>query len=499
MTIDLSGVGENATDRNRRQVFGAGSRVSSGERDMGQVVIIGGGPAGYEAALVASQLGADVTVIEADGAGGACVLFDCVPSKTFIASSDVVTAFHHGGNLGVRVAGPDAVTLDGPAVHARVKRLALAQSADIAAKLSKAGVRLIAGRARMGADSLGHLHQVIVEPDGEEAFEIRASTVLVATGATPRILSDAAHDGRRILTWRDVYDLPGLPEKLIVVGSGVTGAEFASAYLAAGVDVTLVSSRDRVMPHEDPDAATVVERVFRSRGMNILANSRAEAARAVDGGAVVELAGGARVEGSHVLMAVGSVANTQALGLDEYGVAVNPQGHVIVDRVSRTNVPGVYAAGDCTGVLPLASVAAMQGRIAMWHALGEAVSPLRLKTVAANVFTDPELASVGVTQNDMDSGRVPARSVLLALSGNARAKMADIEDGFVKLFCRPASGQVIGGVVVAPRASELIAPIALAVENHLTVDQLAHTITIYPSLSGSIAEAGRQLMRHEFE
>ena len=135
----------------------------------------------------------------------------------------------------------------------------------------------------------------------------------------------------------------------------------------------------------------------------------------------------------------------------------------------------------------------------MWHALGEAVAPLRLKTVAANVFTDPELATVGVSQSDVDSGRVPARSVMLPLAGNARAKMADVTDGFVKLFCRPASGLVIGGVVVAPKASELILPIALAVENHLTVDQLAHTITIYPSLSGSIAEAARQLMQHEFE
>jgi dihydrolipoamide dehydrogenase len=466
---------------------------------MGQVVIIGGGPAGYEAALVAAQLGAEVTVIEADGAGGACVLFDCVPSKTFIASSDVVTAFHHGGNLGVRVAGPDAVALDGAAVHARVKRLALAQSADVAAKLVKAGVSLVTGRARLGADSLGHLHQVMIEPVDGQAYEVRASTVLIATGATPRILRSAAPDGQRILTWRDVYDLPALPEKLIVVGSGVTGAEFASAYLAAGVDVTLVSSRDRVMPHEDPDAATAIESVFRGRGMRILANSRAASAMAVNGAAVVELADGSTVEGSHVLMAVGSVPNTEGLGLSEYGVAVNAGGFVSVDRVSRTNVPGVYAAGDCTGVLALASVAAMQGRIAMWHALGEAVTPLRLKTVAANVFTDPELASVGVTQNDMDSGRIPARSVLLPLSGNARAKMADIESGFVKLFCRPASGLVVGGVVVAPKASELILPIALAVENHVTVDQLAHTITIYPSLSGSIAEAGRQLMQHEFE
>jgi dihydrolipoamide dehydrogenase len=304
------------------------------------------------------------------------------------------------------------------------------------------------------------------------------------------VLPTAVPDGERIFTWRQVYDLPELPEHLIVIGSGVTGAEFASAYLAMGIQVTLVSSRDRVMPHEDADAAMAIERVFRSRGMSILNNSRADAVRRTAGGTVT---------GSHALMAVGSVPNTADLGLPEYGVTVGRGGYVTVDRVSRTNVPGIYAAGDCTGVLPLASVAAMQGRIAMWHALGEAVSPLRLRTVAANVFTDPELATVGVSQDEVDSGRTPARQVMLPLTGNARAKMADLSDGFVKLFCRPATGQVIGGVVVAPKASELILPITMAVENHLTVDQLAMTITIYPSLSGSITEAARQLMLHELQ
>jgi dihydrolipoamide dehydrogenase len=198
-------------------------------------------------------------------------------------------------------------------------------------------------------------------------------------------------------------------------------------------------------------------------------------------------------------MAVGSVPNTADLGLEASGIERADGGYIKVDRVSRTNVSGIYAAGDCTGVLALASVAAMQGRIAMWHALGEAVAPLRLKTVSANVFTDPEIATVGVSQDDVDSGRVPGRTVKLPLAGNARAKMAEVRDGFVKLFCRPASGLVIGAVIVAPRASELILPMALAVENHLTVGQLAHTITIYPSLSGSLTEAARQLMQHEFE
>ncbi|MGE5828127.1 MAG: NAD(P)H-quinone dehydrogenase [Micromonosporaceae bacterium] len=463
---------------------------------MHRIVIIGGGPAGYEAALVAAQLDAEVTVIETDGAGGACVLSDCVPSKTFIASSDVVTAVNGSENLGVRVTG--AVALDADVVHRRVKSLALAQSADIAAKLAKAGVELVAGRARLGEDTIGHTHQVLVEPAGGKPYTIAARTVLIATGATPRVLPDAEPDGERILTWRQVYDLPGLPERLVVIGSGVTGAEFASAYLAAGVEVTLVSSRDRVMPHEDADAATAIESVFRSRGMTILSNARAAAVRRTGDGVVVELVGGATVTGSHALMAVGSVPNTAELNLRGYGVDVGEGGYVTVDRVSRTAVPGIYAAGDCTGVLALASVAAMQGRIAMWHALGEAVAPLRLQTVSANVFTDPELASVGISQSDVDSGRVPARTVTLPLAGNARAKMADLRDGFVKLFCRPASGLVVGGVVVAPQASELILPIALAVENHLTVAHLAHTITIYPSLSGSLTEAARQLMQAEF-
>ena len=467
---------------------------------MTRIVIVGGGPAGYEAALVAAQLDAEVTVVEANGAGGACVLSDCVPSKTFIASSDVVTGYRDTERFGVHSGGIEAVRVDAAAVNSRVKNLAQAQSHDIHAKLVKAGVDFVPGTARLGADTLGHTHRVEISPVGGDApYSVDAATVLIATGATPRVLPSAVPDGERILDWRQLYDIPELPKHLIVVGSGVTGAEFASAYLAMGVQVTLVSSRDRVMPHEDADAAQAIERVFRSRGMTILNNSRADAVRRVGDGVEVELTNGRIVAGSHALMAVGSVPNTADLGLEQYGVAVAKGGFVTVDRVSRTNVPGIYAAGDCTGVLPLASVAAMQGRIAMWHALGEAVQPLRLRTVAANVFTDPELATVGVSQNEVDSGRTPAREVMLPLAGNARAKMADLGDGFVKLFCRPASGEVIGGVVVSPKASELILPITLAVENHMTVDQLAHTITIYPSLSGSITEAARQLMLHGLE
>ena len=209
----------------------------------------------------------------------------------------------------------------------------------------------------------------------------------------------------------------------------------------------------------------------------------------------MRLTDGRTVEGSHCILALGSVPNTSGLGLEEAGVILEDSGFVRVDRVSRTSARGIYAAGDCTGVLMLASVAAMQGRIAMWHLLGDAVTPLDLRKVSANVFTAPEIATVGWSQQAVDSGEIQAEAVLLPLSGNARAKMQGVHDGFVKLFCRPGTGIVVGGVVVAPRASELIHPVSIAVAESLTADQLAQAFTVYPSMSGSIAEAARRLHR----
>ena len=496
---------------------------------MPRVVVLGGGPGGYEAALVAAQLDAEVVLVERTGVGGACVTTDCVPSKTLIATSGAMTSLAGSGTLGLRFDGsapgdpasprpPEVATVDLPSVNARVKALALAQSGDIAAGLSRAGVRLVTGEARLG-ERRGARHVVtvrkVLDPDttargatstaadgtdaarqeGEVLEELEADVVLLATGAHPRELPTALPDGERVLTWRELYDLPALPEHLVVVGSGVTGLEFASAYLAMGSEVTLVSSRDRVLPHEDADAAELLEQVVVRRGMHVVEEGRAESVTSTGDGVLVTLADGRTVSGSHALLAVGSVPNTSGLGLEEAGVALRPGGFVQVDGVSRTTVPGVYAAGDCTGVLMLASVAAMQGRTAMWHALGEAVAPLRLDTVSATVFTDPEIATVGVTQAQVESGAVPARVVHLPLSTNPRAKMSGIDDGFVKVFCRPGAGTVLGGVVVAPRASELILPLSIAVQHGLSVDQMAHTFSVYPSLSGSVTEATRRLMR----
>jgi pyruvate/2-oxoglutarate dehydrogenase complex dihydrolipoamide dehydrogenase (E3) component len=462
-----------------------------------RIVIIGGGPAGYEAALIAAARGARVTVIDSDGIGGAAVLFDVVPSKAFIASTGVRTELRRGPHLGFDV-DIEAAKISLPDIHQRIKRLAAEQSADIKAQLLSAGVDVVEGAGQLVDDNPGlATHRVqATAPDGSTNV-YDADVVLIATGASPRELPTARTDGERILNWRQLYDLQALPEHLIVVGSGVTGAEFVHAYTELGVDVSVVASRDQILPYEDADAAAVLERIFSERGVQLVKNARADSVTRTDSGVLVTLADGRTVEGSHALMTIGSVPNTSGLGLERVGIELGRGNYLTVDRVSRTSVTNIYAAGDCTGLLPLASVAAMQGRIAMWHALGEAVTPIRLRTVAAAVFTRPELAAVGVPQSAIDDGSVLARTIMLPLHTNARAKMSGLRHGFVKLFCRQATGVVIGGVVVAPIASELILPIATAVQNRLTVNHLAQTLAVYPSLSGSITEAARRLMAHD--
>lgn len=454
---------------------------------MTHVAIIGGGPGGYEAALVAARLGAEVTLVERDGVGGSTVLTDCVPSKTLIATSDLLNEVESSVELGVEV--PSTVRADLAAVNARVMRLAAAQSADIAQRLDANNIRIVDGAARLA----GPGRVLVSGRDGEE--EVRADGVLIATGAHPRVSPTAEPDGERILTWEQVYSLQEIPEHMIVVGSGVTGAEFASAYNGLDAPVTLVSSRDRVLPGEDEDAANLIEEVFTERGMTVMGSSRMASVERRGDGVAVTLNDGRVVEGSHCLLALGSIPNTADLGLAEAGVELDDGGFVKVDRVSRTSVPSVYAAGDCTGVLMLASVAAQQGRIAMSHLLGDAVLPLDLEKVSSNIFTSPEIATVGMSQRQIEESDLQVDVTMLPLAANPRAKMQGVHHGFVKMFSRAGGGAVVGGVVVGPRASELIHALSLAVSTSLTVDQVADAFTIYPSLSGSVAEAARRLHR----
>ena len=459
----------------------------------GRIVIIGGGPGGYEAARAGRQLGAEVILIEDAGIGGNAVLTDVVPSKTLIATAEAAQQVSLAQTLGVNfsIAGKAVqprVEIDMKAVNKRLMALAKSQSDDMLTTLKKEGVRIISGRGRLDGN-----HHVIVDAieDGKSE-RMEAKTIIVAVGAHPRELPDAKPDGDRILTWTQLYNLDELPEHMIVVGSGVTGAEFASAYRGLGSEVSLISSRDKVLPGNDNDAADLIERVFRGNGINIHSNTRADKVVNTGSGVEVTLADGTVIKGSHCLMAVGAIPNTEGLGLEEAGVVLTESGHVQVNKVARTSRANVYAVGDCTTFLPLASVSAMQGRTAVFHTMGDVAVPTELRNVASNVFTSPEIASVGWMEKDIKEGKVNGFVEMIDLTTNPRAKMQGLTEGFIKLICS-TGGTVIGGVVAAPRASDLIYSIAIAIENRLTVDELAGTFTVYPSLSGSISDAARAL------
>jgi dihydrolipoamide dehydrogenase len=460
------------------------------------IVIIGGGPGGYEAALAGRQLGAKVTLIERSGVGGSAVLTDVVPSKTLIATAAAAEAVKTASALGIKVAdGNASVSVDLASVNKRLLELASSQSKEMTEALLSAGVRIINATGRLDGN-----HHVIAEfNDGSEAERLEAKTIILAVGSRPRTLPGAEPDGERIFTWTQLYNLKELPEHLIVVGSGVTGAEFASAYLSLECKVTLVSSRDYVLPGEDMDAALLIEDVFRREGMNIMKNSRADKIEKTSTGIKVTLADGKTIEGSHCLVAVGSIPNTENIGLEEAGVEKAASGHIIANRVARTSRANVYAVGDCTDFYPLASVASMQGRTAVFHTMGDVAAPTLKRNIASNVFTSPEIASVGWSEAEIKAGLVNGQVETIALATNPRAKMTGVKDGFIKLFSSTGSGTVIGGVVVAPNASELIYPIAMAVENRLSVDDLARTYTVYPSLTATITEAARALHNPNFD
>jgi pyruvate/2-oxoglutarate dehydrogenase complex dihydrolipoamide dehydrogenase (E3) component len=466
-----------------------------------RIAIVGGGPGGYEAALTGAQLGAEVTLVERTGVGGSAVLTDVVPSKTLIATAEATNAIREATELGVqfftrgengRPVRPE-VTVNFAAVNERLLRLARQQSEDMKSQLIKSGVRIVQGEGRLDGTNRVIVSTGRGSKGGTDFDEIDADTIVISVGASPRVLKSAMPDGERIFTWTQLYELDQTPEHLIVVGSGVTGAEFASAYMYLGSKVTLISSRDQVLPNEDADAARVIEDVFTRNGMTVLSKSRAESVKRTENGVVATLSDGRTVEGSHCLLAVGSIPNTSGIGLEEAGVQLTESGHIRVNRVARTSMPSIYAAGDCSDFVPLASVASMQGRSAVFHAMGDAVNPTEERNITSNIFTNPEIATVGWTQKQIEDGVAQGEIYKLPLASNPRAKMMGLKDGFVKLFARTGSGTVIGGVIVAPRASELILPIALAVEHRMTVDQLARAFSVYPSLTGSITDAARAM------
>lgn len=448
-----------------------------------RLVIIGGGPAGNTAATYAARLGAEVTLVERDVLGGAAHLWDCIPSKTMIATGGAISFAHRIGGMGLSHLDTH---LDVEAQRRRVGQIEDHLQAAVTGLLTSQEVRLLTGTAR-----LKDPHTVVVDTaDGIE--ELEADAVVIATGTRPRIPAWVEPDGDRILTTRDAYPPKEMPEHLIVVGSGVTGVEFVHMFTSFGAKVTLIVSRQQVLPNKDPEVAAALEDELLRRGVRLFKGARAEMIERTEDGVAVACDDGRVALGTHTLLAIGSIANTDGLGLEEAGVELDGGGYVMTNQHLQSSVPHIYAAGDVSGKLPLSSVASMQGRKIAEHVMGIHTREHRhidYSKAASAIFTEPEIADVGLAEADAFATGRKIRVTKVPYAATAKALINDDPGGFVKVISDPATGVVLGGSIVGRHAAELISVIALAVTAHLKVSDIVESCLVHPTLSEALADA----------
>ena len=442
-------------------------------------MILGGGPAGNTAATVAATLGADVTLIERDLVGGAAHLLDCVPSKAMIATGGELAGLRRAHIMGLRAEGE----LDVDALRARVAGIEEQLRVSVRSLLESQGVRLIHGAGRF-------VDAHTVEVDGGET--VTGDVFLIATGSRPRIPEWAPLDNERVLTTREAYPPPEIPTHVCVIGSGVTGVEFTHMFSALGSEVTLVVSRQQVLPAKDPEVAAVLEAEFINRGVRLLKGARATAVTRSGDAVRVDCNDGRRVDASHVILAIGSIPNTDDLGLSIAGIAADDQGYIEINHNCITTLGHVYAAGDVSGKLPLSSVAAMQGRKIAEHLMGMHAREHRhldYEKAASAIFTEPEVADVGLAEADAFAVGRKIRVTKVPFATNAQALIKGDPRGFVKIVSDPATGVVLGGSIVGRNAAELISVIAIAVTNNLKVADISDSLLVHPAMAESLAEA----------
>ena len=467
-------------DDPRQARFHVGDGTVKRDETRLRFLVVGAGPAGTSAASTAAALGAEVTLVEDSIVGGAAHLFDCIPSKTMVATSVRMQAIRNAEDLGIVDLGAG---IDLERLAQRIRTITSGLSRRSVELLESQGVDILSARGRFTGPN-----RAVATVGGCEV-EIEFDAALVSTGSKPMVPPWAPVDGERILTTRHAYDLASPPEHLVVIGSGVTGVEMVHIFESLGSRVSLLVSRHQVLPHRDAEVAAALEADFLDRRVALLKGARAVDIERSAAGVVVHVEDGRRVEGSHALLAVGSVPLTAGLGLEEAGVAVD-RGRIVVDSYQRTSAPHIYAAGDVTGQMPLSSVAAMQGRKLARHATGHPETAIDYSKAAQAIFTEPEIASVGLEEADAAAEGRKVRITKVPFSANPRSAIHGSTRGFVKVVSDPATRVVLGGTIVGHRASELIGILALATQGKIKVRTLVETLMVHPTLSESIADAG---------
>ena len=465
--------------------------MSKTSEDSVDLVVVGGGPGGYSAAIRASRLGLRVTLVEAEERlGGVCLNWGCIPTKALLRQAEVLRLLQRAGDFGLRVDGE--VGYDWDAVIERSRRTASELAAGVAGLMRKNRVTIIHGRGRLtparGVE--------VTLASGGTSLTLNPRYVLLATGGRPRSLPGIEIDGERVISSREAMTLASRPQSLAIIGAGAIGVEFATFYSAFGTKVTLLESEDQVLPREDPEAAGILTTALQNDGIVVHTGVRVTG---VDGGgprrktATVQYSGSsgaAEVRAERVLMAVGVSANTENLGLEAIGLRPE-RGCLPVDGRYATKAQDVYAIGDLIGAPQLAHAAAAEGVAAVEFMAGRRTQPVDVANVPACTYSHPQVASVGLTEAaakaqglEVKVGRFP-----LIASGRARASGDSEAGGLFKLIFGARYGELLGATIVGPEATELIGEIGLAITLEATWEELAHTVHAHPTLSEGVMEA----------
>ncbi len=438
------------------------------------VIVLGGGPGGYAAALRAALRGAKVCCVEMGRLGGTCLNVGCIPTKAMLHASGIFYQSGRASDFGLTVS---AAGVDGPAYMARVARVVAGLRKGVEGLLKARKVDVIRGRGRLVAADA-----VAVETD-DGAEQVKAGAIIIATGSAPARPDFLPTDSPRIMTTNEATTADAMPESVIIIGGGVIGCEFATVYAELGIPTTVIEMLDRLVANLDPEASKVIARSLKKRGAAVLTGSRIVGVKANDSSVTVELENGKAIEATCAIAAVGRKANIEDIGLEEVGVEL-ADGVIRVDDRCRTNVKGVYAVGDVAETRQYAHLATRMGVIAADNATGHAAGDDRT-VVPAGVYTHPEVAAVGLTEENGENVRVSAFS--LRASGIAHA-YGEI-DGQVRIIADARTGKVLGGLVIGPHATDVIGEITLAIRNGLTVENIAGTIHAHPTFAEAVLES----------
>lgn len=445
------------------------------------LVVIGAGPGGYVAAIRAAQLGWNVACVdEAASLGGTCLRVGCIPSKALLESSELYAQARH--DLAAHGIAVDGVKLDLAAMMRRKDQIVTTLTKGVAALFRKNKVTPYQGRGRITAPG-----RVSVDGSGGTT-ELEAKHILIATGSKSATLPGIALDGDRIGTSTEALSFSSVPEHLAVIGGGYIGLEMAAVWSRLGAKVTVLEYLDRILPGMDSELAAEAQKLFGKQGLEFRLASRVTAARVEGDGCIVECADAEPLRCTRVLVAVGRVANTDGLGLDAVGIKPDAKGRITVDDSFATSAPGVYAIGDVIGGAMLAHKAEEEG-IACVEKLITGYGHVNYDAIPAVVYTHPEIASVGKTEDELKQAGVAYRKGAFPFRGNGRARALAAVDGFVKVLAHAETDRILGVHIIGPRAGDLIAEAAAAIEFGASSEDVARTSHAHPTLAEAIKEA----------